>query len=553
MAAIDTHDIMLDADLMCLSDDESTSTLAPFQGAVSIALEEDADQSNWCQVMAFMRNVDRFHPSAAPDFTCVHTADRMFDLRNYRVCLKSDLVDDFESWREIYNHCSFAPFLDVHKNYVPGRAKFLDVLHKGIDSDYFCMHSDPNRYVYNRCRTRPVCCDEGHRSFCWLDINISFHRAFRTNAMMPICVDAPIKSFRVDHPVDHPMFRIKKYLHCGSSDGSSESIRAAIDSRACKEIETGANLLRMLIFYPELWSHAFEYLNVNERMVFVSMMFENDDDPLHDMRCMRMYGFNASRDRYSLFHGHNEMPMDDLDSLQKAMHLRRLSPCQQLMKYAGEYDIMNTVNRHAVRHNTLHDWESIFHRLTHSIGKEMRMDVQRSAVIPGVETFMTHEHQILHHTKCHTTCFEGMSDLHRFAMMVKNNPSPLEFLSLFDYFVRKNNKDFSIARGNTLADIFANILEDDCPTHFDLRRFLDGFDWDFSTWDGLHAPSSVAIFLFQVFNCTVIDMAYLEFMAMDTVCEELAASPLCKCDAGLVELTAKRVDEVLSFCLGNGN
>lgn len=548
-----SNDTMMDTndmELLCLSDDDSSVLLAPFDDVVSIALSDDDNDNkdNWDQVTAFLRDVDRLHPSAVPDFACVHTTDRMFDLRNYRACLDSDLVDDFESWREIYNHCLFAPFLKPQKDRILGRANFLNVIHEGVPGEYFCAHSDSNRYAYRRCRTRPACCDESHRSFCWLDINISFHRAFRTNSRMPICIDAPIKSFGVDHPLDHPAFRIKEFFHSGSSKCSSEFTRARIDSDACKEITTGANLLRKLLFCPSLWSHAFDYLNLNERMVFASMMFDNDDDLRHDMRCMRMYGFNATRHRYSLYAGRDELPMNNLESLQNAMRSRRLSPCQQLMKYAGEYDIMNTINRHAARHDVLHDWESAFHRLVHAIGAEMNMDLTFYDFLQNFDNNLGQDVLIRQHENRHKIYFDCISDIHHFLVVASQNPSPIEFLSLLDYIVGKYNKNGSISNGDTIAHILFNLLADDCPTRYDFRCFLDAFNWDFSSWDGYPTASSVVIFLFQIFNVSIIDIAYLEHLCLNALHVALSESSLCRCDKDIIETTTAKLREVLAFC-----
>ena len=330
---------------------------------------EEVDDSHWDQVMMFLRDVQSRHCYAKPDFRMAHSPTAMFSRRRYQEARDGGYVDTFDAWRSAFNHCEFTPFIHEQPGMLLHYRTELDLLFSPFGIKYFDYHEHKDIRPTANLRTRPVCCDEGHRSLCWVDINLTYHRPiYNANQGMPICINAPVKGFQVHSLTQHPVYRIREMFHSGVSMNGGKAMLADIDAFAINELKFAVHVLRKISSYNPLWCHIFSYLNPHEKMIFSSMMFDADDtDVYHRDCCLWMYGFSPSCHRYSLYDGHIEIAPTTVPSLRMMMTRRRHSPCQQLMKYAGGYDLVNTINRHAVRVKVMEEWASVLFRIVLSL------------------------------------------------------------------------------------------------------------------------------------------------------------------------------------------
>lgn len=492
------------------------------------------DDSYWDQLMMFQRDVENRHCVAIPNYACVHSPRVMFSLLDYRSCIDAGLVDDYEHWRSFYNQCTFCPFIHVDDNTTDDLKRDWSMIQEQLGGRYNCPHRQ--RGNGTNLRTRPVCCDQGCRSLCWMDLNVTFHRSIASsNVGMPICINAPVKGFQVNPLSLHPGYRIREMFHYGeSTEGGQKNIND-IDSDACKEIYKAANVMKRLMSFNDLWCYVFEYLNPHEKMIFTSMVFDGNDDHLQHMSAsVFMYGFTHTHSRYSLYSGHVEPDVMNVPSLREMMERRSKSPMQQMMKYATAYDMVNTMNRHAVRVVIMCEWADLLYRVMHSVGEmvsgqyhNLMDDVHRFQIdlqpVDGIEK----------HRERHQQYLMGLYSVYEVLNVITNNPRPTAVLRLFDNLIRTHNH--SIYQGQTLAHVLYELTEEECPMRHDLYEFFETIAWDFNNFNGISPPSSVGVFLLQLLKISTIEMTYFEFLMSEFSSYRLFDSCVCGCDKATLD------------------
>lgn len=501
---------------------------------ISFAIDDNDDNSHWDQVMMFQREVDRNSCVAVPNYACVHTPHTMFSLVDYRSCIEAGIVDDYEHWRSYFNQCTFRPFVNYNVDTPAFYRDQATWIQDPFQEEYSCPHRQ--RRDGSNLRTRPVCCDSGCRSLCWMDLNITFHRAIsNANVGMPICINAPVKGFQVFALTQHPGYRIREMFHYGKSTTGGEKNLRGIDKFACEEIHEGANVMKMLMGFSDLWCHMFDYLNPHEKMIFTSMVFHaNENDLNHVLGSIHMYGFHASFCRYSLYHGHTEPDITDVPSLRKAMQERKKSPHKQMMKYAGMYDIVNTINRHAVRVAIMCEWADILYRLMHSVGDMVSSHYH--SLMDDVHRFRQCKQpcdSLAEHRCRHQHYVIGLRSVYDVLNVISNNPRPTAVLRLFEHIIRDHHRD--IYQGNTLARVLYQITEEECPMRHDLYEFFETIGWDFNNFNGISPPSSVGVFLLQMLKISTIEMNYFEFLISEFSACQLFDNMICGCDKHMLD------------------
>ena len=492
------------------------------------------DGPEWDQVKAFQLEVDDIHCVNVPNYACVHSPHMMFSLVDYRSCVGAGLVNDFEHWRTLFSQCIFNPFVHVNDDTPDHYREDLSIVYEHFGPGYICPHKD--RGQGKILRTRPICCDTGSRAFCWLDLNITFHRSvYSADFGMPVCLNAPVKGFQVYSLTQHPAFRIREMFHYGKSTMGGEEMLSDIDSYACREVHKATHIMKKLSCIPALWCHTFDFLNPHEKMIFTSMVFDADEDDVdHFMNSLRMYGFSASYFPYSLYHGHIEHDMNDIPSLKKGMNKRLINPRKQMMKYGSMYDIVNTINRHSSRVGVMCEWADILFRLMHSVGRMVSSEY--FGLIEDVYRFRHNEpltDSVEAHRRRHHRYITGLQSVHEVLSMVLNNSRPTVLLRLFDRIVRAHHE--TIHQGNTLAHVIYEITTDECPIRHDLHAFFQTIDWDFNNFKGISPPSSVGVFLLQLIKVSVIEMSYFEFLMSEFSSSSAFDSSLCGCDKSMLD------------------
>lgn len=495
---------------------------------------DEPDDSHWDQVMMFQRKVENRHCVAIPNFACVHSSRVMFSLLDYHSCIGSGLVDDFEHWRSYYNHCTFSPFIYVDRDTSDALKRDWSMIQEQFPGNYNCPHRQRRRGM--NLRTRPICCDQGCRSICWMDLNITFHRSIASlNVGMPICINAPVKGFQVQSLALHPGYRIREMFHYGeSTEGGHENINE-IDSMACYEIQKAADVMKMLMPFNALWCYVFDYLNPHEKMIFTSMLFDGNEDRLeHLSASVFMYGFTHTEYRYSLYFGHVEPDAKSVPSLKEMMEKRNKSPMQQMMKYATAYDMVNTINRHAVRVAIMCEWADLLYRVMHSVGE--MVSGQYHNLMEDVHRFQAHLQPvdgIEKHRERHQQYIMGLYSVYEVLDVITNNPRPTAVLRLFDNLIRTHNH--SIYQGQTLAHVLYELTEEECPMRHDLHEFFETIAWDFNNFNGVSPPSSVGVFLLQLLKISTIEMSYFEFLMSEFSACQLFDSCICGCDKTVLD------------------
>lgn len=288
-----------------------------------------------------------------PDYDYAHSSSRMFGKRG-----SSFRYPSFEFWRRQFDMCRFNIILltgsDDYNQWVDDR-----VLNENIEMKYICPHKTRSRHATDRCRVRPVCCDAYNRSCCWVDLSATFHGSYGILSCATIGANAPIPSFDVGCASLHPITRTREYFHCGTSFNYPVAECNRIDTRAINELSFAFKILRRFAKYlPVVWCEIMLMLNPYEKMIFASMMHDGNaiDDHIHQLRCNRLYGYNMSAHEHSLFVGHKESRVNSNSDLRLMMNNRSNSPCQQLMRYGGAYDLTNMLNRHAIRVEIVSEW-----------------------------------------------------------------------------------------------------------------------------------------------------------------------------------------------------
>ena len=304
------------------------------------------------RVYIYKAKMQEAYDGVVPDYNYAHSSTRMFGKR-----CSSFRYPSFEFWRRQYDMCRFniVTLLDDDYN------QWVDahVLHENIEMKYICPHKTRSRHATDRCRVRPVCCDAYNRSCCWVDMSMTFHGSHGILSCGTIGANAPVPSFNVDCASLHPITRTREYFHCGTSFGYPINECRQIDERDCTELAFAFGLLRCLSeFLPPVWCEIMKMLNPYEKMIFASMMHDGNavDDYVHQLRCNRLYGCNVRTDEHSVFPGHEQPPVNSNAALHKMMNHRRNSPCQQLMRYGGAYDLTNMLNRQAIRVEIVSEW-----------------------------------------------------------------------------------------------------------------------------------------------------------------------------------------------------
>jgi hypothetical protein len=500
----------------------------------SFAIPDDVDDSYWDQVMMFQREVDGRHCVAVPNYACVHSSRVMFSLVDYKACLGAGLVDDFEHWRSFYNHCTFSPFVHVNESTPEYYRRESSTLQDHFGLEYVCHHKhcQPGKIL----RTRPICCDQGCRSLCWMDLNITFHRSIcNANYGMPICVNAPVKGFQVYSLTQHPGFRIREMFHHGKSAIGGESMLSEIDSTACGEISKANYIMKKLMPFCDLWCHAFEFLNPHEKMIYTSMVLDaNEEDIDHYWNSVRMYGFSAALSPYSLYDGHTECDVLDITTLNQTMKARETSPCKQMMKYGAAYDIVNTINRHAARVLSMCDWADILFRVMHSIGGMVSGEYHN--LIAYADAMKYHEvvhDSLVEHRHRHRRYVTGLYYVHEVLDVLTNHQRPAAVLRLFDKIIRDHHN--CVYQGHTLAHVLYEITTDECPIRHDLRNFFDEIGWDFTNFKGRSPPSSVGVFLLQVLKISSVELSYFEFLMTEFSSPIVFDSTVCGCRQDMLD------------------
>ena len=487
------------------------------------------DDSHWDQVMRFQHLVDCHHGVAVPNYTCVHAPGRMFSMVGYRPCLEAGLVDDFENWRSYFNQCAFYPFVLVNEDTPEHMRMESSVIQDGFGVPYYCPHENRSATSNKNTRTRPVCCDHGCRSLCWMDLNITYHRSiYGMNIGMPVCVNAPVKGFQVYSLKQHPTYRIREMFHCGSSGIGGVAMLNDIDAGACKEIRYAVYVMKRLRALPYVWCYMFDYLNEHEKMIFSSMALDaNDVDIEHHNRSIDMYGYNIPLCQYILSDDTRESDVNTTPLLKKLMNKRNFAPHQQLSKYAAAYDIMNTVNRHAVRVHAMCDWADILFRLMHNVGEMVSNEYQ--FLVDDSIAFRAGGHVCMEdHRKRHSTYIIGLQSVYEVLTVITNNPRPTAVLRLFDRLIRAYHG--RIYQGHTLAHVLYEIMVDECPMRHDLHKFFTAIEWDFSKFNGVSPPSSVGVFLLQMLKISSVEMSYFEFLMSEFSSSIVFDSNVCGCD-----------------------
>lgn len=500
----------------------------------SIIIPEYVDDSHWDQVVMFQRDVDARHCVAVPDYACVHSPRLMFSLVDYRSCLGAGLVDDYEHWRSFFNRCTFSPFVHVTDDTPDHYRRDSSIMQEHFGNGYICPHKD--RGIGNILRTRPTCCDQGCRSLCWIDLNLTFHRSISSvNVGMPLCINAPVKGFQVYSLTQHPGYRIREMFHFGKSTTGGEEMLSEIDSYACKEVYNANCIMRKLMSIPALWCHTFDYLNPHEKMIFTSMLLDADGDNIeHFANSVRMYGFSASHSPYSLYYGHKESDMTDITSLRNGMSQRVLNPRKQMMKHANEYDIVNTINRHATRVVVMCEWADLLYRLMHSVGgmvsggyHDLIDDVHRIRLgQPFIDSIEDHRHR-------HHRYIMGLYSVYEVLYTIAHNPRPTAVLRLFDRIIRAHHNH--IYQGHTLAHVIYEITAEECPMRHDLYDFFESIEWNFNKFKGISPPSSVGVFLLQLLKISSIEMTYFEFLMSEFSSSIVFDSCVCGCDKKMLD------------------
>jgi hypothetical protein len=501
---------------------------------LSYIINDDGDNSHWDQVMLFQREVDRNNCVAVPNYACVHSSHMMFSLVDYRSCIEAGIVDDFEHWRSYFNQCTFRPFINYNVD-TPGYYRDQATwIMDHFEEAYSCPHRQ--RHQCSNLRTRPVCCDDGCRSLCWMDLNITFHRTISSaNVGMPICINAPVKGFQVFSLAQHPGYRIREMFHYGESTAGGEKSLRGIDNSACAELRKGAYILKKLMQIRDVWNHAFDYLNPHEKMIFTSMLLDaNEDDDTHTINCVFMYGFDISTSRYSLYRGHKESDVNTISSLGKMMKKRADSPYHNIMKYAGAYDIVNTINRHAVRVMIMCEWADILYRLMHSVGD--MVSTHYHSLMDDVHRFRQRKQPCdsLEEHRCrHQQYLMGLRSVFEVLSILDNNPRPTSVLRLFERIIHDHHRD--IYQGNTLAQVLYHITEDECPMRHDLYEFFETIGWDFNNFNGISPPSSVGVFLLQMLKISTVEINYFRFLMDEFSAPQLFDSCICGCDKHMLD------------------
>lgn len=504
------------------------------------------DDSHWDQVMMFLRDIQNRHCYAKPDFDMMHSPTSMFIGRRYQQDHDSDAIFDFESWRAAFNHCEFTPFILERDDMPIHYRDELDMLFSPFGIRYFCYHQHREIRPNINLRTRPVCCDDGHRSLCWLDINLTYHRPiYNANRGMPICINAPVKGFQVYSITQHPAYRIQEMLHCGVSMSGGKDMLNEIDAIAIDELKFAVYVMRMISSYHPLWCHIFNFLNPHEKMIFCSMMFDADDlDIYHRECCMWMYGFSPCYHRHSLYDGHVEIAVDSATDLDVLMKRRRHSPCQQLMKYAGEYDIVNMINRHAVRVLVIEDWASVLFRIVYALGDLVNTHFY-NLVDDGISFRRGSVVFLSQHRERHKSYMAGLRCIHDVVSVLSSDPRPSAVLRLFDRLIKMEH--IRVAEGDSLATVIWNITAEECPLRSDLCRFFDTIDWDFNNI-GKHEPSSsVSVFLLQLLRISTVELPYFQFLLEEFTAPILFESNVCGCDAHMLSEGLRMKNEIGSM------
>lgn len=510
---------------------------------VAIAVEEEPDDSHWDQVMMFLRDVQSHHCYAKPDFDMMHSPTAMFAHRQYQQERGSEHIYDFDSWRSAYNYCQFTPFTHEQESTPLHYRMELDLLFSPFGSRYFCYHEHRNVRPTVNLRTRPVCCDDGLRSLCWVDINLTYHRPiYNANHGMPICINAPVKGFQVYSLTQHPVYRIREMFHCGMSMAGGKDTLNEIDGMAIAELKMSVFVLRMLSSYAPLWCHIFDYLNPHEKMIFCSMMFDADDtDAYHRECCMRMYGYSPCYHRHSLYNGHVELPSTTVPELSSMMSRRRHSPCQQMMKYAGGYDLVNTINRHAVRVLVVEEWSSVLFRIVYSLGD--LVNTHYYGIVDDSISFRRGSVVFLHqHRERHRLYMDGLRCIHDVISVLCSDPRPTSVLRLFDRLIKMEH--IRVAEGATLAAVIWNITAHECPLRSDLFRFLESIEWDFSKFGGREPNSSVAVFLLQILHISTVELPYFQFLLDEFTSPTVFQSDICGCNDDMLATGLRMKTEI---------
>ena len=303
------------------------------------------------RVYIYKARVQEAFDGVIPDYNYAHSNTRMFGKR-----CSSFRYPSFEFWRRQFDMCRFNIVVLRDDDYNQWADDHL--LLENVEMKYLCPHKTRCRHETNRLRVRPVCCDIYNRSCCWVDMSVTFHGSPGILSCGTIGANAPIPSFNVSSASLHPITRTREYFHCGTSFGFPTECNE-IDARASTELAFAFGLIRFLFeFLPPVWSEVMHMLNPYEKMIFASMMHDGNavDDYVHQLRCNRLYGCNVSADEHSMFPGHKQPLVNSNDALRKMMSDRRNSPCQQLMRYGGAYDLTNMLNRHAIRTEIVSEW-----------------------------------------------------------------------------------------------------------------------------------------------------------------------------------------------------
>jgi len=132
-----------------------------------------------------------------------------------------------------------------------------------------------------------------------------------------------------------------------------------IDAGAIRELSFACEILRRFSTYiPGVWCEIMNMLNPYEKMIFASMMHDGNaiDDIVHQLRCNRLYGSNMHAHEHVTYPGHKQPLVNSARELQMVMNRRAYSPCQQLMRYGGAYDLTNMLNRQAIRVEIVSEW-----------------------------------------------------------------------------------------------------------------------------------------------------------------------------------------------------
>lgn len=288
-----------------------------------------------------------------PDYHYAHSSVRMFGKRG-----SSFRYPGFEFWRRNFGMCRFHIIVLADNDY--NQWVDDDVLtDRSLDMRYICPHENRLPLASERCRVRPACCDRYNRSCCWVDLSLTFHGVHGISSCVAVGANAPNPSFNVDSASLHPITRTREYFHCGASFGYPVAECKQIDNLAIDELSIAFCMLRIFAMQlPVVWCEIMRMFNPYEKMIFASMMYDGNaiDDFGHQLRCNRLYGFNLSAHEYSIFHGSTQPLVHSTDELRVMMNRRHNSPCQQLMRYGGAYDLTNMLNRQAIRVEIVAEW-----------------------------------------------------------------------------------------------------------------------------------------------------------------------------------------------------